>query len=711
MFLAFTQDRPGQRLLVASVLATVFGLTPAFAQHPAVAPHSTTAEPENVVIPAAEGDSPLAKRLQASVYHLASPELEGRGPGTDGINVAADYIAEQFRSVGLDTKVVDGGPFQPFEVTTGSELGDTNELVLTYPEVPAHHGHGAPTIRKPGPLTLGKDFNPLAFGGSGKVDLPIVFAGYGITAEDVGYDDYAGVDVEGKAVLVLRKTPQQGNPHGLFGADARRSPHAPFTRKISNAYQHGAKAIIFVTDAQEVEESTADYQRAVLMAVDRLGEAQVEFEAKENPTPAEVAAFDQAKAEMLDRIVQLGVRYQDRKDPVLPFSIGGEAAETRDDMPVIHITRAVADALVRSTLETSLESLEKKIDDTGKPLSALLEDARIRGEVSVSRKRAEVKNVIGVLPGKGELAEETLVIGAHYDHLGYGGSGSRVPGVKEIHPGADDNATGSAALAEIARQLVADSRDSQSHRRVVFIAFSAEEMGLIGSSYYVHKPVVPLDKTVAMINLDMIGWLRDEKLIVDGVDTADSFIAILDGVNESAELNLIKKPGGFGPSDHASFYGAQIPVLSFFTDLHPYYHTPEDTPEKINYPGMARVTDFVADTAWKLATVLESPKYQAPQQVARDDAPQGSRPYFGSIPDFGREDPGYALMGVAPNSPAARGGLKGGDVIVQFGDAKIGNLQDFDGALRRFKAGDKAPVTVMRDGERVQLEVVLDPPR
>jgi Zn-dependent M28 family amino/carboxypeptidase len=242
------------------------------------------------------------------------------------------------------------------------------------------------------------------------------------------------------------------------------------------------------------------------------------------------------------------------------------------------------------------------------------------------------------------------------------------------------------------------------------LAFTGEERGLIGSARYVREPLIPLDKTVAMLNMDMVGRLADNKLIVHGTGTAAELDPLVDRLGKQFGFEVTKKPGGFGPSDHSSFYAKQIPVLHFFTGTHKDYHRPSDDVDKLNIDGMRRVAEMVATAAVDLAEAPEPPHYletKAPAAVGGS----GDRPSFGSIPDFAQDAPGYAISGVTKEGPAERGGLKGGDVIVQFGESRIGNLEDFDSALRKYKAGDKVPIVVKRAGADVKLEVTLDPPR
>jgi hypothetical protein len=276
-----------------------------------------------------------------------------------------------------------------------------------------------------------------------------------------------------------------------------------------------------------------------------------------------------------------------------------------------------------------------------------------------------------------------------------------------IYNGADDNASGVAAVIEIARTLA--KRPEKLRRRVVFIAFTAEERGLLGSGYYVSNPLVPLEKTVAMVNLDMVGRLRDDKLTVFGSGTAASFDGMLDRINQRYDLKLDKNPRGFGGSDHLAFKSKKIPVMHIFTGTHGDLHRPSDDLETLNMPGMRRVTGFAGEVVVALASAENRPEYvSVPPRRRRAGGP---RPYLGTVPDLAAEGPGYALASVVEGGPAQRAGLAAGDVIVQFGDSKIGSLEDITGALRKQKAGDRVRVVVRRGEESLSFEVTLDPPR
>ena len=318
------------------------------------------------------------------------------------------------------------------------------------------------------------------------------------------------------------------------------------------------------------------------------------------------------------------------------------------------------------------------------------------------------RSSIAALEAEGPLAAETIVIGAHYDHLGFGRRGSSKDQPQAVYNGADDNASGVAALIEVAGTLA--RRQEKLRRRVVFIAFTAEERGLRGSAYYVNHALVPLENTLAMLNLDMVGRLRNETLTITGTGTAEQFDQLLDRVNEQHGLKLAKRSSGFGGSDHLSFYSKKLPAMHFITGTHGDLHRPSDDFEKLNVPGMRRLVGLVTDVAVELANADDRPRYVATQRPAGTGR-GGRRPSLGTVPDFAAEGPGYAISDVVRDGPAERAGLKGGDAIVQFGESKIGNLEHVDSALRKHKAGDRVKVVVRRGGREMTFEVTLDPPR
>lgn len=320
------------------------------------------------------------------------------------------------------------------------------------------------------------------------------------------------------------------------------------------------------------------------------------------------------------------------------------------------------------------------------------------------------KNVVGIVPGKDPvLRNETVIVGAHYDHLGLGGFGAldAPDSTGRVHNGADDNASGTAALLAIAARIQANPPA----RTVVFIAFSGEELGLLGSDWYVKHPLYPLSATEAMLNLDMVGRLTSDKLIVYGTGTATEFPALLDSLNWYAKFDLRPQPEGYGPSDQTSFYAAKVPVLHFFTDLHGDYHRSTDDWDKINAPGLIRVADFAAAMVTALGnrpgrlTFVDVPPPAPKGGVA---VTSGYGAYLGTVPDMASgEAGGVRISGVSKGSPAEVAGLQGGDLIVKIGDYDTPNLQEMTGALRAYKPGDKVVIVVQRNGEEKKLDVTL----
>ena len=343
-------------------------------------------------------------------------------------------------------------------------------------------------------------------------------------------------------------------------------------------------------------------------------------------------------------------------------------------------------------------------------LQELLEadQLRITLDAAIEPVRARVHNVVGYVPGRDpELRDEVIVVGAHYDHLGLGGSGSLAPDERAPHNGADDNASGTAALLELARYFAANP-ERRPARSLVFVAFTAEEMGLLGSEHFVSDPPVALERITAMVNFDMVGRLRENSLQIFGTATAEEFPALLDSLSAASGLSLQKTGDGYGPSDQTSFYARGIPVLHLFTGVHSEYHRPDDDWELINEQGLAQVAGFaveliraIGDRAEPLSVV------EGTRPVARGGGGYG--PYLGTIPDFGEvEGGGVRLSGVRPDSPAERAGLQGGDVVIVFGGTEVLNLYDYTYALRARAPGDTVVIKVRRDGRELELNAILE---
>ncbi|MEZ6065847.1 MAG: M28 family peptidase [Planctomycetaceae bacterium] len=534
-----------------------------------------------------------------------------------------------------------------------------------------------------------------------------MFAGYAIESKEPDYDDFAGVDVKGRAVIILRRNPQQGAEQGSFSEGHHGiSRHAALRTKVSNAFRHGAAAILFVNDpftgrseAESIAQQVADARKQVdelqAIAADETASAE----------DRQLATMNLAAAQQrLKQTEQVAAEHD--PDPLMEFGYGG--TKGGKSVPILHITQAACNRLLEVGLGTSIGAIEARIDETLKPQSVALTGWTARGQTSLSVKEVPVANVVGVIEGQGPHAHETIVIGAHYDHLGFGGEGSLSPNSHDVHNGADDNASGTAALLAMAWHY--GQRPEPPPRRLVFIAFTGEERGLLGSAEYVRDPLFPIESTIAMFNMDMVGRLVDDELTVFGAGTSPRWDTLLDSAAEQQRLKIIKKPEGFGPSDHSSFYAQKIPVLHLFTGTHDDYHRPTDDWDKLNVEGMARIVAFLQTIVDDTLAQPERPGYIAIEQKASLTR-SGSRPYFGSIPDFSTNEAGYALQGVSPGSPADQAGLKSGDIIIALGEDQIGSLDDFDLALRKFKPGEQVEVTIRRGAEQLKLPVVLGTPR
>ncbi len=588
----------------------------------------------------------MATRIKKDLTYIASDACEGRGVSTKGINLAADYIVEQFKKIGLQPGGVQNSYFQPFEMHGSAKLGTPNTLAFRGP------------LGQEIELTQDQQFRVMGMSGAGAASGPIVFVGFGVTGTKNGYDDYKGVDVAGKIVMLLRKTPRTSSGPDAFD-DQLSNYHASLVAKMDNAASHKAVAILLVNDRE---------------------------------TASNV-------------------------DPLLDFSYSASSDATAP-IPAVHLRRAVADSLVRTSLGKSLKEIEEEIDFSLKPQSAELKGWTANLKTSVERNGIQAKNIIGVLPGSGPLANEIVVIGAHYDHLGYGGFGSLARNPKEpaIHHGADDNGSGTTLMIELSRHFAA--MPNRQGRKLVFMAFSGEESGLIGSAYYCKNPLFPLADTAAMINLDMVGRLRSDavtkkdKLIVYGTGSARGFNELVDSLNKKFEFQFQKNASGMGPSDQQSFYLKDIPVLFFFTDTHVDYHRPSDTVEKINFPGMVKIGEFVEQLASALASVTPRPVYvkaasnsSAGGTASASGSPHMAVPSVGIRPSYADEGPGVLLDGVSEDRPAAKAGIKGGDRIVEILGKPCNNMETYMTLMGGVKRGDTVEFTILRGGQKLKVKI------
>jgi hypothetical protein len=570
--------------------------------------------------------------------YLASDELEGRGVGLPGLDLAAKFIADEFSTAGLDKFPGMDSYFQPLDFTA-----KLSSMSQTHLEIDSQ------------PFPVERDFTSLGFSGEGTFSGEVAFVGYSITDPQDKYDDFAGIDVHGKVLLAMRYEPTDEHDHSrLAKADDTSgwSFHAVLEEKAKQAAAHGAVALLLVTPPGE------------------------------------------------------------GPDVLLPF--GNTFAAEPATIPVLHISWEVADKILADGNSPDLKKLRSQIDSTLTPQSRALANVRVSGGVKVDRQILPVKNVIACVKGHGPHADEFIIVGAHYDHLGRGRLGHQFGPTGSIYHGADDNASGTSLVLELARRFAQGPRPA---RTMVFICFTAEEEGLIGSDYFVKHAPIPLDKVVAMVNFDMVGRMKDDTLYMGGQGTAQDFDADIAAANANGALELKSiGRGGFGPSDHLSFAQKRIPVLFFFSGIHADYHRPTDTSDKINYAGIQEIADF----SQKLLIELET----MPKEPYLVEADKDSFSLFGAmsamggpvrhvmlgvIPDYGSENSrvGVLISGTTPGTPAADAGLQNGDLIVQFGSHPLQNLMDLSQVLEESKPGDKVTLIVLRGKQRITFDVTL----
>ncbi|MBI5477280.1 MAG: M28 family peptidase [Deltaproteobacteria bacterium] len=471
-----------------------------------------------------------ADRGAEVVKQLTSAETEGRGTAGKGLEVAANYLAGRLAEAGLRPGGDSGGFFQRFQVTTGVKLQDKRNWVR-FGEGPARRS-----------LKLDIEFTPLALAaGDARAAGNLVFVGYGITAAEADYDDYAGLDVKGKVVVAMRHAPGARLQEKGTGGPAGRKPvpalYQELRFKAMNAREHGAAALVVF-----------------------------------NGPRSEGAAAD--------ALIKLG------------------AIQGQDDagIPVVQVIRPVLEELLGAEkIRESQEQIDTTFTPRSFPASETMPQLKI--QTALDRERKEVANVVGVVEGADPaLQGEWVVVGAHYDHLGRGGPGSAAPDAQAVHPGADDNASGVAALCAVADAM----GKARPKRSVAFVAFAGEELGLLGAAHYARSAK---GKLVAMINLDMVGRLRDGQLMVQGTDTAKEWQEVIGAANTD-NLQLGGAGESYGPSDHTVFSRRGVPALLLFTGAHADYHRPTDTVDKLSFPGIEKVARF----AFRLArTVADRP--------------------------------------------------------------------------------------------------------
>jgi aminopeptidase YwaD len=582
---------------------------------------STRAPPE---------DDAAVTRARAEVAWLAAPAREGRGVGTAGGDEAARWIAARFEEAGL-APAYESGYLQWLEAPYRATLKGGNALQV---------GRES--------LWLERDWIPFGFSDDGTVEAEVVYAGYGITAPDLGHDDYAGLDVKGKIVVVAQDFPRESDPASPF-RDPVHYRLAEWRYKAINARDHGAAALLAVRDVW-AHQGPDDVPRWRGQVSSRAG-----------LLAARVTAAALSRAGL----------------DVRALAAGGEA---------------------------------------GRPAPAVARPLRARLTVEVQHERAQTANVVAILRGRDPaVAGECVVIGAHHDHLGLGGDASLAPDqIGTIHPGADDNASGVAALLGVARAFAAEG---PARRTVVFAAFAAEELGLLGSAHFVGSPPArcPLERMQLMVNLDMVGRPRKGKVYVNGTATAkglrDEVRAIADRAPRLPLTLTFGEGDGYGPSDHTSFYARNVPVLFLFSGAHADYHRPSDTADKVDPAAVAavgrlayRTLRAAADRAERFEVVRAA---GPPPEQGRGERSYGT--YLGAIPDFAeRAEPGVLLAGVRAGSPAERAGLTANDVLVRVATTRVMNLQDLAFALRSHRPGDMVEVEWVHGRDRRTATVKLE---
>lgn len=588
----------------------------------------------------------IEQRLRADARFLASDELEGRGTQTAGIDKAAEHIAREFAKTGLNTNPTGHGAFHEFPLLTREAVATVSQVTLQDPDSVLHA------------IARGRDFSSVLIPKPKQASGALAFAGFGISAPELGYDDFAELDTRGRVLIVLRSEPT----HADWKARTNHSDtatHALLRTKIREAHSRGAAALVLCDPKSGLSHPA---EASELLSIDLSSE--------------------------------------------FP-SIG---------MPVIHVRRQVLSELLTNASHFDLDQAEAEINSSLKPQSQAFKNVSLTVRVERPRVSRTLKNVVGTLDGQGPRSDETIVIGAHYDHLGYGGWGSlELTGRREIHNGADDNASGTVVMLEVARQLANLHRQKPFARRVCFIAFSAEELGLIGSKKYVREPWFPIESTVAMLNLDMVGRLRNEDLTVYGVGTSPIWALLLRPLAKEYQLDLQLREGGYGPSDHASFFERGVPVLHFFTGFHAEYHRPSDDADLLNYRGMKTLSHVITELVLALSELADRPSQSSPrEELAELESPTALGEVVGArMPpakfqlgvQMSPSQQGVLVRGTLPHSLAQRHGFRSGDLIESINGQRVGTPAEAIAQIQKHVRTEPLSVGVSRNGLRLKFSV------
>jgi hypothetical protein len=561
--------------------------------------------------------------LQDHIKYLSSDSLKGRLTGSAGDSLAAEYIKNELASFGF--KPFSGDGFQRFKVTSKLVAGPENSLSV-----------GEKTFASE------KDFMPFAFSSTSGLISEVVFVGYGfnINNDSLKWDDYHGIDVKDKWVMMLRADPETDKSVSPF------IPFGPDRGKALLAKDMGAAGVLMVS----------------------------------GPVYDSQDAFESLNSN--------------------DFSV---------DIPVLRIKRYVADFILSKTKKT-ISDLEKKLNESRKPLS-FATGITVSAKAEILREMSTTRNVAMILPGEDEnLKDEYVIIGAHFDHLGMGGPGSssRAVDTVAVHHGADDNASGVGMMLELAEKF---ALTEGSHKRnIICVAFTGEEEGLLGSKYFVDHPDIDLSKVNAMINLDIVGRLQETNVLqISGVGTAEGFRDLVYSESDTSVIKLTLSDEGYGPSDHSSFYGKNIPVLFYSTGAHLDYHTPADTYDKVNYKGMVSISSLIFNVIEKLASSPERLKFREAGPKVEQGRPMRRKGVtLGIMPDFaGNVKNGLRADFVTPGKPAALGGMKKGDIITSINGKTVNNIQDYMFRMSQLKHGQTISVEILRDGNKMVLLIQL----
>ncbi len=550
--------------------------------------------------------------LNNYISFLASDSLKGRKPGTPEGTVAAKYIGNYLKNLGY--KSFGDSYFQYFDVVTKVTADKDCYLKID----------GFSSI-------LGTDFTPLSYSANAKVEAKVVFVGFGfnIDTDSIKWNDYAGINVNGKWVMALRGDPELDN------ANSKYIPYANERSKVLTAKEKGAAGIIFVSG--------------------------VEFNKR-------------------DKLIRLMT----------------DQTESNFGISVLHVKRTVANKILTQSQKT-IENLEVLLNTSKKPISFSC-GTTVSSMSKIVFNKVKTQNVVAYIKGSNKmLSNEYVVIGGHYDHLGFGGSNSssRMPDTIAIHYGADDNASGIASIMEIAEKLANNKNNLK--RSVIVIAFGAEEIGLIGSKYFTANPTVNLTKIKAMVNIDMVGRLKNNnELFVGGVGTSAEGEQILNKLLKGSSLKLSVSQNGFGPSDHASFYAEDIPVFFFSTGVHEAYHTPLDVIGKINFSGLKLLNNYIYNFTVNIINREKNLTFKESGPKKRSKHSRGLKVKLGIMPNFGNSDnKGLRVDAVIPKEPAYNGGMKKHDIIVAIEGAKIHNIYEYMERLVKLKPGQTITVDVI----------------